>query len=86
MSQILDFSEAPATPIERLMWLSGVMEEARAELSAEYQRTYFDARSQGMLKEAVNLGIHSRKTCIAMTRHENQRLGVIIRRWDDGAS
>lgn len=83
MAQILDFSEAPATPIERLLWLSGVMEEARAELSREYQRTYFEARSQGMLKPAVDLGIHSRKTILAMTRHENQRLGVIIRRWED---
>lgn len=81
--QILDFTEAPQEPLARLMWLSGVMEEARAELSAEYQRTYFEARSQGMLKEAVALKIHSRKSVLALTRHENHRLGNVIRRWED---
>lgn len=83
MALILDFSSAPADPIARLIWLSGVMEEAKAELSREYQRTYFEARSQGMLSTAVGLGIHSRKTVLALTRHENNRLGRIIRRWDD---
>lgn len=80
---LLDFSAAPDSPIERLLWLSGVMEQAKAELTAEYQRVYFQARTQGMLKDAVALGIHSRKSVLALTRHENQRLGVPIRRWDD---
>jgi hypothetical protein len=83
MPHILDFTQAPATPIERLMWLSGVMDQAKTELNAEYQRTYFEARSQGMLKSAVDLGIHSRKTVLAFTRHENNARGRIIRRWDD---
>lgn len=81
--QILDFSQAPESPLARLMWLSGAMEEAKAEVNAEYQRTYFAARTQGMLADAVGLGLHSRKTILAMTRHENQSLGVPIRRWDD---
>jgi hypothetical protein len=81
--QIVDFSAAPEHPLERLMWLSGVMEEAKTELDREYQRTYFQARTQGMLKDAVALGIHSRKSVLAYTRHENSALGVPIRRWDD---
>lgn len=85
MPQILDLSQAPTTPIERLMWLSGVNAEVKAELSAEYQRTYFEARSQGLLKPAVDLGLHSRKTILALTRHENNRRGRIIRRWEDPA-
>jgi hypothetical protein len=83
MSQILDFSDAPDHPIERLVWLSGVMAEAKEELNAEYQRTYFEARSQGMMKQAINLGIHSRKTALAFTRHENNARGRVIRRWED---
>jgi len=80
---MMDFSQAPEPPIARLLWLSGVMEEAKAELNSEYQRTYFQARSQGMLADAVGLGLHSRKTILAMTRHENQALGVPVRRWED---
>jgi hypothetical protein len=83
MAQILDFSAAPAHPIERLMWLSGVMAEAKEELNAEYQRTYFEARSQGMMPVAVDLKIHSRKTAYAMTRHENDARGRVVRRWED---
>lgn len=83
MAQILDLTQAPATPIERLIYLSSVMEEAKTELTAEYQRAYFEARSQGLLSAAVDLGIHSRKSILALTRHENNRLGRVIRRWDD---
>lgn len=80
---ILDLTQAPSTPLERILWLSGVMDEVKTELSAEYQAAYFEARSQGMLKAAVDLGIHSRKSILAMTRHENQARGVVIRRWED---
>lgn len=83
MPQILDLTGAPDHPIERLMWLSGVMAEAKDELNTEYQRTYFEARSQGMMDAAVALKIHSRKTAYAMTRHENNSRGRIVRRWED---
>jgi hypothetical protein len=80
---LLDLSDAPEHPLERLLWLTGVMTQAKTELNAEFQSAYFTARCEGMLKPAVDLSIHSRKQILAFTRHENERLGRQVRRWDD---
>ena len=82
--ELVDFSGAPDDPLPRLLWLSGVREAVANELDAEYRRTYFTARQQGVLDQALNLGLHSRKRVMAYTRAENERRGRVIARWGDG--
>lgn len=82
--RIVNFSDAPDEPIPRLLWLSGVREAVADELDAEYRRTYFFARQQGVLDQALGLGLHSRKRVMAYTRAENERRGRVIARWGDG--
>ena len=66
-----------------IMWLSGVKEQVDKELSAMYQRAYFEARRTGRLDAALSLGIHSHKRVMAYTRAENERTGRQWR-WGDG--
>ena len=80
---IVDFSEAPESPIERLVWLSGVREAVDKELDSAYGKAYYDARLTGRMHEALNLHIHSYKRAIAYTRRENERRGRQIK-WGDG--
>lgn len=80
---IVDFSTAPTDPVERLMWLSGAREAFDAQLTAEFQRAYFDARRTGRFDIALSLGLHSKKRALAMTRHENESRGRMIK-WRDG--
>lgn len=75
---IVDFSEAPSDPIERIVWLSGVQEIVDRELHAAYQKSYFEARQTGRLDSALGLRIHSHKRIMAFTRAENERTG---RQW-----
>lgn len=84
MSSILNLSEAPADPIERIMWLSGVAEAVTRELDAEFAEAYFNARLQRRLASAIEVGPHSRKRVLAYTRAENDRRARIVR-WGDGA-
>jgi hypothetical protein len=84
MTSILSLTQIPENPIERLVYLDGVLAAARAELDAEFQRAYFDARVQGMFPQALNLGLHSQKKAVAFTRHENEKRSRAIWRWRDG--
>jgi hypothetical protein len=80
---ILDLSAAPADPVERVMWLSGVKAQVTRELDAAFASAYFHARLQGRLEPAVTAGPYSRKRVLAYTRHENRRTGTTVR-WGDG--
>lgn len=80
---MVDFSEAPHDPIERLMWLSGVKDVVDKELHAQWQTAYFQARQTGRLDTALTLGYHSHKRIMAYTRAENERTGRQWR-WGDG--
>lgn len=81
---ILNLDAAPSDPIERVMWLSGVKEQALAELDLAFGAAYFDARIQQRLDTAVHAGPHSKKRVLAYTRAENERRGRSVR-WGDGA-
>jgi hypothetical protein len=81
---ILNLSEAPKDPIERLLYLSGVNEQVRKELDAAFAEAYFEARLQRRLDAAVAAGPYARKRVLAYTRHENQKRGRSVR-WGDGA-
>lgn len=80
---ILDVSAAPTEPIERLMWLGGVMDKVKSELDRELAAAYFQARFQGQLDVALSLGLHSRKKVMAYTRRANEATGRMVR-WGDG--
>ena len=80
---ILRLDDAPESPIERLMWLSGVMEEVKTELDAEFSRAYYEARLQRQFEPALSLGLHSRKKALSFTRRENEKRGRQVR-WSDG--
>jgi len=80
---MVDFSDAPRDPIERLMWLSGAKEKFDIELNWQWQRAYFQARQTGRLDAALSLGYHSHKRVMSYTRAENERTGRQWR-WGDG--
>lgn len=80
----IDFSSAPEAPIARLIWMGGLRQAVLAEIEAEFQRTYFDARLQGMLDTALSLNLHPKKKVLAWTRHENEARGRVVARWGDG--
>jgi hypothetical protein len=81
---LLNLDPAPDDPVERIMWLSGVMKQAKSELDDQLAKAYFDARLQGRLDAAVSAGPYARKTVLAITRRENQSRGRMVR-WRDGA-
>ena len=81
---LLNLDDAPRDPIERIMWLSGVMAQAKQELDAELGAAYFEARLQRRLDDAVSAGPYARKTVLALTRRENEKRGRTVR-WADGA-
>lgn len=81
--QILNLRGAPTDPIERLVWLGGVMEQVRSELDDAFADAYFWARFTGRLQNALDLRLHSRKRVMAYTRAVNNARGRQIR-WNDG--
>lgn len=81
---MLDLSHAPKDPIERVVWLDGVMEVVRAELEEAYAEAYFEARLQRRFDAAVAAGRTARKTALRWTRMANNRRGRPVR-WGDNA-
>lgn len=79
---ILNLNGAPTTPLERLMWLSGVREQTLLELELEFRRIYFQLRLEGRLDAAEALSLHSHKRIMAFTRAENNARGRSVR-WGD---
>lgn len=80
---ILNLDQAPSETLERLLWLSGVAEEAKTELEAEFQQVYFNARLERRLDAALELGLHRPARVLAWTRAENEKRGRSVR-WGDG--
>jgi len=81
---LLNLADAPTDPIERLMWLSGVKEQAAKELDDAFAIAYFEARLQRRLDSAIAAGPYARKRVLRYTRQENQKRGRTVR-WQDGA-
>lgn len=79
---LLNLDQAPSDTLERLLWLSGVAEEAKAELDREFAEAYFNARLERRLDAALELGLHRPKRVLAWTRAENERRGRSVR-WGD---
>lgn len=82
---VIDFSEAPHDPIERLVWLGGAKEAFDTQITAMWQATYYEARLTGRFASALDLKLHSRKRALAFTRAENERRGRALH-WGDGLS
>lgn len=81
---LLNLDDAPKDPIERVMYLSGVKEQAAKELDEAFAVAYFEARLQRRLDTAITAGPYARKRVLAYTRQENQRRGRTVR-WGDKA-
>lgn len=81
-SRILDLSNAPEDPVERLAWLGGVQKQVDREMEPMWAEAYFWARFSGRLDAALALGLHSRKSVMAHTRAWNEQAGRMIR-WND---
>lgn len=81
-TSILNLADAPSDSLERLLWLSGVAEEAKRELDSEFQETYFNARLERRLDAALELSLHRPRRVLAWTRAENERRGRSVR-WGD---
>jgi len=77
------FEHMPDDSLERIVWLGELWDIALDEIMAELQKAYFDARLEGRMPSALALAPHGRKTFLAMTRHENQSRGRMVR-WGDG--
>jgi hypothetical protein len=82
-TSLLNLDQAPKDPIERVMWLSGVMAQAQTELDEAFSEAYFEARLQRRLDAAITAGPHARKSVLAFTRKANERRGRAVR-WGDG--
>lgn len=80
---LLDLSAAPEDALERLLWLSGVMEQAKNELDKAFAESYYEARLSGRFDAAVGLGLHGKYTALRFSRRENLSRGRSIR-WGDG--
>jgi len=79
----VDFSCMPRDPVERLVWLSGAKEAFDAQVNAQWQTAYYEARLTGRFAAALGLRLHSRKRALAWTRAENERRGRATH-WGDG--
>jgi hypothetical protein len=74
---------APLDVLERLLWLAKRRQDVTAAFDDAFRATYFQARLEGLLDPALELGLHSRKTVMRMTRAENEARGRAVR-WGDG--
>lgn len=80
---LLNLEQAPDDALKRLLWLSGVAEQAKTELEAAYRLAYYDARLEQRIHPALGLGLHGKKRVLAWTRAENESRGRSVR-WGDG--
>lgn len=80
---ILNLSDAPSDPLERLLWLSGVKSAAARELDDAYALAYAEARLQHRFDAALSMHLHGKKRALAFTRHWNSSQARMIR-WGDG--
>lgn len=72
----------PADALERVLWLAEYRRLVLDELDERLSQAYFQARLEGRLASAVELGPHSRRTALRMTRQVNEARGRQIR-WGD---
>lgn len=84
MSQILNLDEAPQDPVQRIVWLDGVLAAVRKELNHALEDAYFEARVQGVFDVALRNGAASTKRALAYTRHGNEARGRVVKAWNDG--
>lgn len=70
-------------PLERIAWLRQERERILAEIDEEFAKSYFRARLQGQIEQAIEIGPYSKKVVLKMTRQQNALRGTQIR-WRDG--
>lgn len=65
----------PTDPLELLQWIN----DREDDLALLRQGAMFDARLQGRFEEAITVSGMSRKRALALTRHENEERGRMVR-------
>lgn len=80
---ILNLTDMPDDPAERLLWLSGVKQAAQTELDDAFAETYARLRHQGRIEWAISQRFHGKKRILALTRRWNRQQGRMVR-WGDG--
>ena len=78
---LLDLSKAPKLnkPVHRILWLAELDDLIQIELYDAYREAYFEARQQGQLESAIEVGPFSRTQAMRLTREQNEALGRQIR-------
>lgn len=67
--------QRPTDPLQLLAWIN----TQRQELEQLTQRALFDARMEGTFEEAIQISGLSRTRALALTRHENEARGRMVR-------
>lgn len=78
---ILNLSEAPKDPVERLVWMTGVKQQVQDEIDTECEALYSRLRMEHRFDVVVAVGLHSKGRALALTRKANRARQI---RWDDG--
>ena len=72
----------PSDPVERVGYLSGVMDAVHEELDEAFGRAYYEARLQRRFDAALGFKAHSKTRALSLCRAANERLGRPTR-WGD---
>lgn len=78
---ILDMSEAPKDPVQRLIWMTGVKQQVQDEIDMECESIYTRLRMEGRFDVVLAVGLHAKGRALALTRRANRARQI---RWDDG--
>jgi len=78
---ILNMSEAPKDPIQRLVWMTGVKQQVQDEIDSECETLYSRLRMEGRFDAVLAARLHSKGRALALTRRANRARQI---RWDDG--
>ena len=74
--------EPPHDALERVLWLAEYRRLVLEEVDEALSEAYFAARMEGRLESAVEIGPHSRRQALRMTRQVNEARGRQVR-WGD---
>jgi hypothetical protein len=75
----LDLSDLPKNPVKRVARLHEIDLQVRAELYEAFRDAYYEARRQGLLDYAIEVGPFSRTVAERLTREANEALGRTLR-------
>jgi hypothetical protein len=75
----LDLTGLPDNPVKRVAHLHELDMQLRAEMYEAFREAYYQARRQGLLEYAIEVGPFSRTVAERLTREANEALGRTLR-------